>query len=384
MSSLSNVSRLDRKFIYESANSPGEEKLKYNDPSFITFRILFDFEPIVSNDEVTQGLLLDENRDESAISYLRRTGELERGETLKEFRWLLGKIANDFPWFFTSIDGLDGLWNWGYPSAADPDAGPNNDTVDLSITCNETVDFRMTALADLYRKSTWDRNHFRDLLTIDKKRFNMTIIIGEARKLRTFVNSDRSAGSTQWLKHMSAIAFRCLDCEFDFSTFFASSLSAADAPSQPSPKFNIRVNRVQETNSYLLLNYMLGEMKRDLVIKQGGSGAGINQNSDIINYESLLSPFIRSYENNYQQVIADLNAIKENNLIDRLDLIPGDRLFTLPRSVREEINRSQLNSLDKSTERRTQSNSIIDNANRLSGIKDQEVVLSFGRPTVEK
>jgi hypothetical protein len=75
-SSLLNVGRLDRKFVQESAGNPNEQKLKYNDPSFVTFRVLFDFEPIVSNDEVMQGLLLNESRDESAISYLRRMGEL--------------------------------------------------------------------------------------------------------------------------------------------------------------------------------------------------------------------------------------------------------------------------------------------------------------------
>lgn len=382
MSSLSNVSRLDRKFIYESAGTPDEQKLKYNDPSFITFRILFDFEPIISNDEVTQGLLLDENRDESGISYLRRTGELERAEALKEFRWLLGRISNDYPWFFKSVDGVDNLWKWGYKDSSGEKV--NDEPVSLTVKCYETVDLRMTALADLYRKSSWDRNFFRELLTIDKRRFNMTIIIGEARKLRTFMNSDRSSGSTQWLNHMSAVAFRCLDCEFDFSSFFTSSINASDAPSQPEPSFSIKVNRVQEANSYLLLNYMLGEMKRDLVIKQGGSGASVNASNDIINYESLLSPFIRSYENNYGQVLDDLDAIKNNNFVNNINFIKGDRLWNLPRDIREQINISSLNSLDKSAQRENESNSIVEAINNVSGIKDQQVALTFGRPTVEK
>lgn len=380
MSSLLNVSRLDRKFIYESANSPNEEKLKYNDPSFITFRVLFDFEPIISNDEVTQGLLLDESRDESAISYLRRTGELERSEALKEFRWLLSKISNEFPWFFKSMSGIGDLWAWGYPEGD----GIKTEPVTLDVDCYETVDLRMTALADLYRKSTWDRSHFRDLLTLDKKRFNMTIIIGEARKLRTFMNSDRGPGKTEWLKHMSAVAFRCLDCEFDFSEFFATSIDSSAAPTEPAPTFKIKVNRVQETNSYLLLNYMLGEMKRDLIIKQGGSGASTNESREIIDYQSLLSPFIRSYENNYDQVLTDLNSLKNNNLINNIDFVVGDRLWNLPRDVREQIQVSSLNSLDKSGERAAQSNSIVQTINDISGIKQEEIALTFGRPTVEK
>jgi hypothetical protein len=183
---------------------------------------------------------------------------------------------------------------------------------------------------------------------------------------------------------MSAVAFRCLDCEFDFSSFFASNINASDAPSQPEPSFGIKVNRVQETNSYLLLNYMLGEMKRDLVIKQGGSGASANASNDIINYESLLSPFIRSYENNYGQVLDDLDAIKNNNFVNNINFIKGDRLWNLPRDIREQINISSLNSLDKSAQRENESNSIVEAINNVSGIKDQQVALTFGRPTVEK
>lgn len=376
-SSLLNVGRLDRKFIQESAGNPNEPKLKYSDPSFVTFRILFDFEPIVSNDEVMQGLLLNEARDESAVSYLRRMGELERGEVLKEFIWLLSRISNDFPWFFKSLSNISGLWNWGF---IDDQGNTDGKPVDIDIECYETVDLRITALADLYRKATRDRRYFRELLTMDKKRFNMTIIMGEARNLRTFLGSNE----TDWLDSVSAVAFRCLDCEFDFSEVIPSTLSASDAPTNPSPKFSIRVHRVQETNSYRLLNYMLGEIKRDLVIRQGGSGAEVNQLSDIIDYRSLISPLVRNYEGNYQQVLNDLNRNINQNFVNRLTFVTGDRTSALPYRERERLNVQQLNGISKESEFESTAEILLSSSTGTTNIENEQAIIEFGRPTINQ
>lgn len=371
-SSLFSIGRLDRKFIQE----PDDRKLKYNDPSFVTFRVLFDFEPIVSNDEVMQGLLLNESRDESAIGYLRRMGELERAEALKEFTWMLSRISNDFPWFFKNISGLDGLWKWGFMT---PEGSTQNEPITLTVQCYETVDLRMTALADLYRKATRDRRFFRELLTMDKKRFNMTILVGEARNLRTFVDS----GTTDWLNHVSAIAFRCLDCEFDFSDVAPTSLDASEAPAQITPSFSIKVHRVQETNSYLLLNYMLGEIKRDLVIKQGGSGAEVNQDYDILNYRSLLAPFVRTYEGNYSRVLNDLANSRSQNFIDQLTLRTGSRVASLPYRQRSQIQTQDLNGISKEGEMRSTADGLLSAIEATASITGSPVSINFGRPTVE-
>lgn len=376
-SSLFNVGRLDRKFVQESAGTPQESKLKYNDPTFVTFRILFDFEPLVSSDEVTQGLLLDESRDESAISYLRRMGDLERSEALKEFIWLLSRISNDFPWYFKSITGLQSLWKWGF---IDDQGKTEAKPVDIDIECFETVDFRITALSDLYRKATRDRRFFRELLTIDKKRFNMTIIVGEARNLRTFTGSNE----TQWLKNVSAVAFRCLDCEFDFSEAMVSSSSATDAPKGVDPKISIKVHRVQETNSYNLLNYMLGEIKRDLIIKQGGSGAEVNAGSDIIDYRSLLSPFVRSYEGDYSRVLADLNNNINQNFLNRLNLRTGDRRSSLSYQALETLNRQELDGISKQEEIRVTSQLLTSSSIQLANITNEPSLIEFGVPTVNE
>ena len=377
-SSLFSVGRLDRKFVYESSGNPNEQKLKYNDPSFVTFRILFDFEPIVSNDEVMQGLLLNESRDESAVSYLRRMGEIERANALKEFTWLLERITNDFPWFFKNLTGIDNLWKWGYLNA--DGSSTQSAPVDLTISCYETVDLRITALADLYRKATRDRRYFRDLLTLDKKRFNMTILVGEARNLRTFVDSN----TTDWLNHVSTVAFRCLDCEFDFSGVAPASLDASEAPVQLSPSFGIKVHRVQETNSYLLLNYMLGEIKRDLVIKQGGSGAEINQGEDITNYRSLLAPFVRSYEGNYNQVLIDQSRNISQNFLDRLTFTTGDRTSSLSYTDRERLNTQQLNGISKEAELSSISASLLRTSIQTADITENPSIIDFGRPTVDQ
>lgn len=375
-SGLFNVGRLDRKFIYESSGNPNERKLRYNDPSFVTFRILFDFEPIVSNDEVMQGLLLNEARDESAVSYLRRMGEQERAQALKEFTWLLERITNDFPWFFKTITGIDGLWKWGYMNS--DGSATQSAPVDLTVSCYETVDLRMTALADLYRKATRDRRYFRDLLTMDKKRFNMTVLVGEARNLRTFVESN----TTEWLNHVSTVAFRCLDCEFDFSGIAPSSLDASEAPAQLTPSFGIKVHRVQETNSYLLLNYMLGEIKRDLVIKQGGSGAEVNQDADITNYRSLLAPFVRSYEGNYNQVLLDLGRNVSQNFLNQLTFTTGDRRSSLQYPDLDRLNKQQLDGISKEAELSALATTLLRTTTQTVNITENVSLIDFGRPTI--
>lgn len=375
-SGLFSVGRLDRKFIYESSGNPNERKLKYNDPSFVTFRILFDFDPIVSNDEVMQGLLLNESRDESAVSYLRRMGEQERAQALKEFTWLLERITNDFPWFFKTISGIDGLWKWGFMNA--DGTSTQSAPVDLSVSCYETVDLRMTALADLYRKATRDRRYFRDLLTLDKKRFNMTVLVGEARNLRTFVESN----TTEWLNHVSTVAFRCLDCEFDFSGIAPASLDASESPAQLTPSFGIKVHRVQETNSYLLLDYMLGEIKRDLVIKQGGSGAEVNQDTDITNYRSLLAPFVRSYEGNYNQVLLDLGRNVSQNFLNQLTFTTGDRRSSLPYPDLDRLNKQQLDGITKEAELSALASSLLRTSIQTANITENISLIDFGRPTV--
>ena len=376
-SGLLNAGRLERKFLYESSGDPNEQKLRYNDPTFVSFRILFDFEPIISNDEVVQGLLLPEERDESAISYLRRMGEKERGEALKEFVWLLDRISNDFPWFFKSVSNLDSLWKWGHPKA---DGTVETTPASISVSCYETVDLRITALADLYRKSTWDRRYFRNMLTVDKRRFNMTVIFGEARKLRTFVDPS----NTEWLDHVSAVAFRCLDCEFDFSGIIPSTLDGSDAPAQMTPSFSIKINRVQETNSYRLLNYMLGEMTRDLVIAQGGSGAEVNTRRDMIDYRSLLSPLVRTYEGNYDQLLLDSLSLKQQLFMPRINFVRGDRTFSLPREERNRINAGVLNSSSKELEQQQTSDSILGSIDASTNIRGNPSFINFGRPDVNE
>lgn len=391
-SSLLNVGRFERKFIRESAGTIEGDKLRYNDPSFVTFRILFDFEPYVSPDEVTQGLLLSEERDESGISYLRRMGEKGRAESLKEFRWMLSRISNDFPWFFKSISGIDSLWKWGYSPATQSKRAPDAGVCKLTIDCNETVDLRMTALADLYRKASYDRTYFRELLTIDKRRFNMTVLLGEARNIRSFMSAEESPGRTDWLDYVSAVAFRCFDCEFDFSNSILTTASA-ETYSPNSMSFSININRVQEANSYRLLGYMLGEIRRDIIIRNGGSGASFNDNRDPINYRGILSPFVQSYENNYSALESDIRRLKEENLVNGVEFKYSDpleeRLKSLPvyqqNLLRAVISKNQLDPLSEEEPRKSLGARILGSIERSAGITQGEPrTMDFGRPFVER
>ena len=286
------VDKFVRGFLKHTYGS--DDKLQYEDPTFLTFRLLFDYSPLYDNDEVQQSLLLGEYENESATMYLRRKKYLDKAEALKEFIWLLQRIENEFPWFFKSITGVGNLWKWGYPVNNKIDYSP----VQLTIDCLESLDFRMTVLADLYRKASFDRLYGRDLL-IDKKRFNCRLIVGEARQLKTFVENIDTP-KYNWLNHFNAIVFNLYDCEFDFSDSFGDMISA-EKPNMANQKIKINVGRVKESNNYKSLDYILGDMRRDIVIRKGGSGASYRDDIEVTDFKNIVNPVL-DYFNDYQNV----------------------------------------------------------------------------------
>jgi len=139
---------------------------------------------------------------------------------------------------------------------------------------------------------------------------------------------------------------------------------------------------VQEINSYLLLNYMLGEIKRDFVIKQGGSGAELNQDADITNYRSLLAPFIRSYEGNYNQVLLDLSRNVSQNFLNKLTFTSGDRIASLPYPDRNRLNVQQLDGITKEAEFASLATSLLQTSTQTANIEENITIINFGRPSV--
>ena len=137
----------------------------------------------------------------SAQSYLREREEQFRGkraDMLQQFSVLFNDILTNSPWFIQSIKGLDELMKVerpGYPSSTN-DTGFNPQRTagkTLEFSCLESINLRMTALADLYNQATFDYDNMRELLPRNLRRFTMYIFVSE---VRNFFKTSRLIGSS--------------------------------------------------------------------------------------------------------------------------------------------------------------------------------------------
>lgn len=150
--------------------------LKFQDPLYIGFKLFFLF------DQPESGLLSTVAHPNTALNYLEKRGYTERAAYLKSFINLLKGINSECPWFWQSIEGLDEAWKHGF----------NEDTFltkvakDKKITINtldESIDFRITALMDLYRKACFDWPNRREVVPRNLRYFSVAIYCYEARSI---------------------------------------------------------------------------------------------------------------------------------------------------------------------------------------------------------
>ena len=158
-----------------------------DDPTYLGFSIFFDFvnSPLlfISDDNSLQG--------DYAYKYLTNVSP-QRAELLKIFVNSLQYLQNNKPYIFQTIEGLDRCWN----IATDlKDAYMGGDEAKIGIGCLESLDMRITALMDLYRKLAYDVNGRREILPANLRKFKCTIIVQEIRRFKTLTDIIRSQQS---------------------------------------------------------------------------------------------------------------------------------------------------------------------------------------------
>ena len=174
-----------RKFLgLPSLRSPGiSNNYNYEDPTYPIFHLKFYFgNPPESKhpDFVTNRLLDSASNPESAIAYMYSIGEPKRAVMLERFIEGMMSLAEETPWYFQKLSGLDKLHIHNYPTSGSNFGG---EPVELGIDTLDSIDFRVTALKDLYRKAVYDRKFGRWLLPINLRRFRMSILVGEYRQM---------------------------------------------------------------------------------------------------------------------------------------------------------------------------------------------------------
>ena len=150
--------------------------LRYQDPTYLGFKLFFLF------DQPGCGLLSELDLPNTAYHYLINRGYPAKAEYLKKFIQLFKKINSTTPWFFQSVEGLDEAWKHLYQ---DPDFKPLIPK-DRKITINcldESIDLRITALMDLYRKACFDWPNRREIVPLNLRRFKVGIYVYEGRNI---------------------------------------------------------------------------------------------------------------------------------------------------------------------------------------------------------
>jgi len=139
----------------------------------------------------------------SATSYLEeRESDFayggKRSDMLRQFKLTLNDIVTNSPWFIQSIGGLDKLAQVGRPGySPQSDGGEFNPQRTggkvLEISTLESINLRMSALADLYNQATFDYDNMRELLPRNLRKFRMYIFVSE---VRNFFKTSRLIGSS--------------------------------------------------------------------------------------------------------------------------------------------------------------------------------------------
>ena len=208
----------------------------------------------------------------------RPAGKLNRGFYLMEFINILNTIQDKTPWVFKELTGIPDLWKASHDAT---DLKP----VTLSLTCDETVDLRITRLAETYRMLSYDAFNNKKVLPPNLEKFSMDIYFIDLRFLRNATNTSATSligsGQAEYDETFSAqvnfggIAFRCFGCKFDFSNVLESSASvkASLSDSNFQPKFNIVIDRVLPSSYFGDLAFGTRSLTEDAVLPGDTNGS---------------------------------------------------------------------------------------------------------------
>ena len=318
----------------------------YEDPTYPIFHLKFEFVPRDSKhpDYVSNRLLT--SGPESAVQFLYSVGEPERARMMEKFIEMLKSISEKTPWYFQSVDGLGSLYSQGYPSKF---ASRGGSEATITIKTLESIDYKIHALKDLYRKAAYDRKFRRWILPINMRRFRMSILIGDFRQLAVtednysinprqaldalrdidVFNGSNIGGKLLgrvndgalsfvkrlqwWDNHYSCLLFDCQDCEFDmYNSSSISNLSHSNIKAFDS-EFTINIGRVLETNTYSLLKYALSDNLLENLLKSSDENGVAKLSENLKNVAKPILPSWKEFQNLEREKGDNKRVILEDN-----------------------------------------------------------------------
>ena len=167
--------------------------LAVQDPTVLGFKLFFHF------DNIESPLLYGVNQDiqqapvNTAAHYLKTIGDQQRLYYLEKFLYLLSNINKQCPWYFQTLAGLKEAWKQDYSQPLLKDKA-------LEIECLESIDLRMTAVMDLYRKACFDWVHRREVVPKNLRQFKMDVYLYEQR----WINNPNAIATVEGLPDVNA------------------------------------------------------------------------------------------------------------------------------------------------------------------------------------
>ena len=116
-------------------------------------------------------------------------GDHGRAMILHNFKRALKDIQDNFPYYFTSISGIETL------TTIEPEHGIRVKNGEIVLECMEGIDLRITQLLQMYRKIVWDDVYQRWALPDMMRYFGMRIYISEIRLFSDVKNENGTVGT---------------------------------------------------------------------------------------------------------------------------------------------------------------------------------------------
>jgi hypothetical protein len=152
--------------------------LGIQDPTVFGFKLFFHF------DNIDSPLLYGANSDiqsaptNTAAGYLKSIGDTQRLYYLEKFIYLLSGVNSQTPWYFQTLAGLKDAWVHDFTK---PYIGEDKK---ITIECIESIDLRVTALLDLYRKACYDWKYRREVVPKNLRQFKLSVYVYETRVIQ--------------------------------------------------------------------------------------------------------------------------------------------------------------------------------------------------------
>ena len=131
----------------------------------------------------------------------------KRSFILAQFKESFRDLLDNHPWFLQSIQGLDKLYTvskGGYTDESEVSFNPSRTAgKNLTFSCLESFNQRMSALGEMYKQSTFDPDYMRELVPRNLRRFKMYIFVTE---IRNFFKTSRLIASSTALTAVNNVA----------------------------------------------------------------------------------------------------------------------------------------------------------------------------------